>query len=118
MEDWTKKKPIFIKPNDWQTNLIIQEIQGQEAKERILKGEIEFHLREYEKDIRKQICHELELENQALKDRWSELKKCINTRINDYHFEGHIISPELIELGYILRKIEELEKGENNESNK
>lgn len=59
MEDWTKKKPIFIKPNDWQTNLIIQEIQGQTAKERILKGEIEFHLREYEKDIRKQICDEI-----------------------------------------------------------
>ena len=56
MEDWTKKKHIFIKPNDWQTNLIIQE---KEAKERILKGEIEFHLREYEKDIRKQIFNEV-----------------------------------------------------------
>ena len=52
----------------------------------------------------------LEKENQALKDRWQKLKKCVNTRIDDYHFEGHIVSPELIELGYILRKIEELEK--------
>jgi len=59
MEDWTKKKPIFIKSNDWQTSLIIQGIQEQEAKERIIRGEIEFHLREYEKDIRKQICNEI-----------------------------------------------------------
>lgn len=73
MEDWTNKKPIFIKPNDWQTNLIIQEIQGQEAKERILKGEIEFHLREYEKDIRKQVCEEI----------WKEFEQRLMNKTED-----------------------------------
>ena len=96
MEDWTKKKPIFIKPNDWQTNLIIQEIQGQEAKERIVRGEIEFHLKQYEKDIRKQICDEVLL--------------IIDEKFNCF--------------GYVEEKFEDIKKyveaqiqGENNESN-
>lgn len=49
-------------------------------------------------------------ENQALKERWEKLKEFVNTRLNDYHFEGHIVSPETQELNIILNKMQELEK--------
>lgn len=55
----------------------------------------------------------LEEENQALKDRWNKLKQYINTRLSDYRFEGHIVSPETEELSVIINKIQELEKDFN-----
>ena len=49
-------------------------------------------------------------ENQALKDRWAELKDWVNARYNDYRFEGHIVSPETEELDAITNKMQKLEE--------
>ena len=38
----------------------------------------------------KKLLQELMEENHALKERWEKLKEWVNTRYNDYRFEGHM----------------------------
>lgn len=58
----------------------------------------------------KKLLQELMEENHALKERWEKLKEWVNTRYNDYRFEGHIVSPEIEELDVITNKMQELER--------
>lgn len=48
----------------------------------------------------------------TFKAKWKRLKERVGTRLSDYRFEGHICTPETIELEYVLNKMNELENGE------
>lgn len=48
----------------------------------------------------------------SFKAKWDMLKERLETRLSDYRFEGHICTPETIELEYALEKMKELENGE------
>lgn len=41
---------------------------------------------------------------------WGELKKNISQRLEDYRFEGHIVSPETEELKWVVDKMMKLEE--------
>ena len=53
---------------------------------------------------------QLNKEYLALKDGWIKLKNYLDQRLSDYHFEGHIVSPETQELSAIINKMQELEE--------
>lgn len=59
MEDWTQRQEPKETLNVWEQGLLISGIKEQEDKERIMKAQIHVCLKEYEKDIRKQICDEI-----------------------------------------------------------
>lgn len=62
MEDWTKREEYRNPCNIWEQSIVLEEIEAQGKRNRQLMDEIANNLKQYEKDIRKQVCDEIWIE--------------------------------------------------------
>ena len=73
MEDWTKREEYRNPCNIWEQSIILEEIEAQGKRNRQLMDGIANNLKQYEKDIRKQVCDEI----------WIEFEKRLMNKTED-----------------------------------
>lgn len=59
MEDWTKREEYRNPCNIWEQSIVLEEIEAQGKRHKQLMEGIANNLKQYEKDIRKQVCDEI-----------------------------------------------------------
>ena len=62
MEDWTKREEYRNPCNIWEQSMVLEEIEAQGKRNKQLMDGIANNLKQYEKDIRKQVCDEIWIE--------------------------------------------------------